>query len=217
VAAGALSGCGGIVTRNGDGAGSSGAPGAGPGNAPSSGAAPSAGTTFIGDPVTGQAGSAAVPLGPCERPGDGVPRALGQSLSGNYSVAACGSARACAKAGENVSESPLPSFVNFIVEQELGHVTIYGTGEPLLDNRPFDATFGQSSFAVELHGPLSATCAQNYSISFRYDFDDSRPGARLLALDFERSPKCSGNAGEYCQGSVRSDFGAASKIPPKAR
>jgi hypothetical protein len=88
---------------------------------------------------------------------------------------------------------------------------LHGTGEPLLDDRSFDAVFAGRGFAVELHGPLSGACPQNYSISFHYDFGGAGP--RSFLLEFERLNSCSGNAGPSCKGSVQSDLGDATFLP----
>ena len=135
-------------------------------------------------------------------------------LGGEWQLITCGEEQRCAAAGKAEPARALPDTIRISIQQakslEVGTVTVHGTGEPLLDERAFDATFTGRSFAVELHGPLSPACAQNFSLSFHYDFDGV--GARSLLLEFERLNTCSGNAGASCKGSVRSDFGPASAV-----
>jgi hypothetical protein len=135
-------------------------------------------------------------------------------MIGDYDLVACGEEQPCAAAGKSLPARALPKTIRISIDQSrqlaIGKVTLHGTGEPLLDERAFDATFTGRSFAVEVHGPLSPACAQNYSLSFHYDFDGVGP--RSLSLDFERLNTCSGNAGASCKGSVRSDFGPAHAV-----
>ncbi len=165
--------------------------------------------------------SAACPVGegpmwaiPTVPPLSGVPCDKVTSLAnmqGDYELVACGEEQPCAAAGKSLPVRALPGTVRISIEQSrnlaVGTVTLHGTGEPLLDERAFDATFSGRSLAVSLDGPLSPACAQNYSLSFHYDFDGVGP--RSLLLDFERLNTCSGNAGASCKGRVRSEFGPA--------
>ncbi|HEY3668253.1 MAG TPA: hypothetical protein VGL19_19755 [Polyangiaceae bacterium] len=182
------------------GAASAGAPSAG---APSAGA-PSGGAPSGGAPNACQGGSAP----PKDRPIYPGP----QDLTGQYQLATCGQATECTQVGNPAMVRTLDT-VQLSVSQSVtdlshGTVTLHGTGEILLDDRPFAADFTGRSFKIELRGPISTVCSQEYDLDFSYDFDGYGP--RTLNLDFERSPKCSGNNGsEDCRGNVHSTFGDA--------
>jgi hypothetical protein len=150
-------------------------------------------------------------LGESGSTGDPEPR-LTQNLSGTYALATLGSRVPCTVPNAPLVTQSLPGSIQLVVQQDLadlsrGTVVFDGTGEIMLDTRAFNATFSGDSFSVEVHGPLSPTCNQNYSISVAYDF--SGDGARLLDLQFESKPECRGNGGSYCIGSLASTFGDA--------
>jgi len=213
----ALPACGGRYERNGVGASGAGAEqldesGPGSGGSGTGGSTPTAvagNTAASGAPSQGRCS-----VHPTTK---NLPaRFPAQNVSGDYEVVACGQEQTCTVAGQAPVTLPLPPMIGLTVQQaktlELGTVTLHGTGEPLLDDRPFDALFDGRSFSVELHGPLSATCAQDYSLSFHYDFD--AVGPRSLRLDFERLNSCSGNAGPSCKGRVESELGYAKFLGP---
>jgi len=137
-----------------------------------------------------------------------------QNLSGRYVLPTFGNHTPCTIPGDPLVSRPLPASLQLEVQQDpsdltSGSVTFNGTGELMLDTRAFEATFSDDTFTVEVHGPLSEACHQNYSISIAYDF--SGDGARALDLDFEQLPACTGNDGHYCEGAMQSTFGDAKR------
>jgi hypothetical protein len=163
------------------------------------------GTGTGADPVVAVGGSCALQIG---EPPPSVPGQPAQNISGYHRIFTCGTEQACSNPGDGAATVPVPSLIVFQIHQserlEVGTVTIVGTGEPLLDNRIFDAEFSGRSFRIEVHGPLSDVCQQNYSMTLFYDFGSLGSGA--LALDFEHSSKCAGNTGD-CQGFVHTLLG----------
>ncbi|HEY1535726.1 MAG TPA: hypothetical protein VGF76_17015 [Polyangiaceae bacterium] len=225
-------GCGGRYIRDGDvsaGAGRTsvlpegGAPSlseGGAGNAPSSAAgAPSAGAPSAGAPSAG-APSAGAPSA-CQSmngaPNGVPPDPEAQDVSGEYQLVTCGEDTPCTQLGAPVMTQALSDRIGLSVSQNdddliHGTVTLHGTGELLLDDRAFDAEFTGRSFKVELNGPISAVCSQEYNLSFSYDFDGYGP--RIFNWDFERSPKCTGNDGSVdCKGNAHGTFGDAMRVP----
>ena len=138
-----------------------------------------------------------------------------RDVSGEYDVAACGTARACAVAGET-TERTLPATLHLSVQQsktlEIGSVTLQGTGEPLLDGRALPASFSQRSFAVEMHESSDDVCVEHFSLSFHYDFDDYGTAPRSLALELAHTPNCQGSGGDYCKGNMQGSFGSAQRM-----
>jgi len=230
-------GCGGRYIREGDVSASAGrtsvlpeggAPSlgeGGAGNAPSSaGGAPSAGAPSAGAPSAGAPSAGAPSAGApnaCQSMNDapnGAPsNPAPQNVSGEYQLVTCGEDTPCTQVGAPVMTQALSDRIGLSVSQndgDLAHgtVTLHGTGELLLDDRAFDAVFTGRSFKVELNGPISAVCSQEYDLSFSYDFDGYGP--RTFNWDFERSPKCTGNDGSVnCKGNAHGTFGDAVPVP----
>ncbi len=133
--------------------------------------------------------------------------------SGEYWLATCGEGLPCT--GPSAPGMPYltPPRMRLSVKQDTvrsGTIALFETGEPLLEGHVFAARFNGGSFDVDLSGPLSMACQQNYAVRMHYDFYGQRPG--MLVMNFERTPDCAGNPGEYCQGSIVSDLGDIERI-----
>jgi hypothetical protein len=107
----------------------------------------------------------------------------------------------------------LPSTLSLSIQQDpaqlsRGTVTLYGTGEPLLDAQPFAATFDRQSFAVHLaYSNLPAACPEQWQLDFSYDFEGFGPSK--LHLFQTRTPDCKNAPAAYCKGELSADFGEA--------
>jgi hypothetical protein len=134
-------------------------------------------------------------------------------LSGSYDLVACGSDSACALGGKPVSARTLPSLVSLKIEQypsdlSQGTVTLDGTGETVLDAQALSATFDRQSFVVHVdHSNLPATCIDDWTIDFSYDFEGF--GTRSLKLFQTLTPDCTNAPDAYCKGQLSADLGEA--------
>lgn len=160
---------------------------------------------------------------PDQLPRWGIPRAAlpseicdadlsAQDLTGQYSLVTCGQRTACATSKEGAEAVPLGA-LQLVIEQAAGDlsqgfVTIDGTGESVIDGRPFAATFERRKVKVAAeYSNLPAMCVEQWSLSFEYDFEGLEP--RRLSFNQATTPDCEAQPGDYCKGGLSAEFGEA--------
>lgn len=132
-----------------------------------------------------------------------------QDVSGTYALCADGKRTACTDKAGAESFVPIASALTMTIAQRAGDrskgtVTLAGTGHPLIDGVPLDATFERRRFDAKLDfSNLPAECPRQYQIEVRYDFEGiAIPGH--LHLFETMTLACPGSA--YCKGLVDADF-----------
>lgn len=131
-----------------------------------------------------------------------------QDISGTYSVCATGNQSACATSKNAGPPVQLNTNLKLVIAQlpddrSKGTVTVSGTGHPLIDGVPLEATFKRRRFDVtRSFSNLPATCMNEWQFSMQLDFEGGTPG-HLQFFEFH-TVDCSGTGGggDYCKGQI---------------
>ena len=132
-----------------------------------------------------------------------------QDISGTFTLCAQGTRMVCSDKAGAEREKPVPGALTLTIAQRAGDrskgtVTLAGTGHPLLDGVPLDATFERRRFTAKVdYNNLPSACANQYQIEVRYDFEGVVvPGhVHLFEVMTLACP-----ATNYCKGQLDADI-----------
>lgn len=136
-----------------------------------------------------------------------------RTLSGSYTLRACGQTLACSVPGQRAEPRALDLDLRVEIAQGetdpgAGTVTLSNTGEPAIDGRPLQATFARGVATVDdIQDDLSSSCPASQRFQVSIDFDGySESYVRVLETG---SLGCVEDMGGDlpCKGSLQLDLG----------
>jgi hypothetical protein len=136
-----------------------------------------------------------------------------RTLSGTYTLRACGQSLACSVPGQPAEPQALDLDLRVEIAQgegdpEAGTVTLLNTGEPTIDGRPLPATFARGVATVDdVQDDPSSACPQSQRFQVSIDFDGyAESYVRVIETGSQGCSEDTEGA-MPCKGSLQLDLG----------